>query len=242
MRYLGSVENSKIHYINRDETQTIPTAIYREVSFDPEERIAVLEDLGNEMTDLYAWKGWLILKESSAERVINEFLIPQFTPKLKGYLRTIAARGVDKVTVKFEDFNSLFLYAHLARTYRNKAWVVVDNGVRGREVIKTLKAKYVKDEPGSWCEEQFLLFSRDDFEEYYPAEFQEKARRILQRSDGQHKQAAKTALLNEVLEYIKDDEQKAREAFELAAGEVIDLLQSIEKVLCPSEAAVTSVA
>ena len=58
MQYLGPVENSKIHYISRDETQTIPTAIYREVGTDPEERIMVLEDLGNEMTDLYAWKGW----------------------------------------------------------------------------------------------------------------------------------------------------------------------------------------
>ena len=51
MQYLGSIENSKIHYINRDETKTIPTALYREIGTDPEERRAVLEELGYEMTD-----------------------------------------------------------------------------------------------------------------------------------------------------------------------------------------------
>ena len=171
----------------------------------------------------------VILEESSAERVINEFLIPQFTPKLKGYLRTIAARGVDKVTVKFEDFNCLFLYAHLARTYQNKAWVVVDNGVRGCEVITTLKAKYVKDEPGSWREEQFLLFSMDDFERILSGRISKTSVVHLAETHGQHKQAVKTALLNEVLEYLKDDEQKAKEAFEQSADEVIKLLRSYRK-------------
>ncbi len=234
MQYLGSVEKSKIHYISRDEEQRIPTANYREVGDDPEERIAILEDLGYEMTDLYAWKGWLILEEASAERIINDFLIPQFAPRLKGYLRTIAARGIDKVPVKFEDFNKLFLYAHLARTYRNKAWVVVDNGKRGHEVIKALKEKYIKGKPDSWREEQFHIFSKDDFEEYYPEAFQDKAKHILQKPDGQHKQAEKTALLSEVLKYIQEDQQRARDEFEQSAGEVILLLRSIEIILCPS--------
>jgi hypothetical protein len=128
MQYLGSIENSKIHYINRDETKPIPTALYREIGTDPEERRAVLEELGYEMTDFGLWSGWLILEESSAERIINDFLIPQFAPRLKGRLRTIAAHGVDNVPIKFEDFNKLFLFTHRASMYKNKAWVVVDNG------------------------------------------------------------------------------------------------------------------
>jgi hypothetical protein len=71
MQYLGSIENSKIHYINRDETKAIPTALYREIGTDPEERRAVLEELGYEMTDFGLWSGWLILEESSAERKIR---------------------------------------------------------------------------------------------------------------------------------------------------------------------------
>ncbi len=230
MQYLGSVEKSKIHYISRNEEQKIPTANYREVGDDPEERIAILEDLGYEMTDLYAWKGWLILEEASAERIINDFLIPQFAPKLKGYLRTIAARGIDKVPVKFEDFNKLFLYAHLARTYRNKAWVVVDNGKRGREVIRVLKERYVKEKPDSWHDEQFQVFSKDDFEEYYPEVFQDKAKLILQKPDGQHKQAEKTALLGEVLKHVHENQQRARDEFEQSASEVIKILESIERI------------
>jgi len=228
MQHLGSIENSKIHYINRDETKPIPTALYREVGTDPEERRAVLEELGYEMTDYGLWSSWLILEESSAEKIINDFLIPQFTPRLKGRLRTIAAHGVDNVPIKFEDFNKLFLFTHRASMYKNKAWVVVDSGIKGNEIIKELKGKYM---PGGWKEEQFRLFSKEDFEEYYPEFFQDEVTRILQKPDGQHKQAEKRELLYKVLAYIKEDE-KAREAFEKSAHEVIDLLQSIEKVLC----------
>jgi len=231
MQYLGSIENSKIHYINRDETKTIPTALYREIGTDPEERRAVLEELGYEMTDYGLWSGWLILEESSAERIINDFLIPQFAPRLKGRLRTIAAHGVDNVPIKFEDFNKLFLFTHRASMYKNKAWVVVDNGNRGNEIIEKLKEKYV---PGGWKEEQFLLFSKEDFEEYYPEDFQGEVSRILQKSDGPHKQAEKRELLYRVLEYIEKDVQAAREAFGKSASEVIKLLQEIEKALCPS--------
>jgi hypothetical protein len=228
MQHLGSIENSKIHYINRDETKPIPTALYREIGTDPEERRAVLEELGYEMTDYGLWSSWLILEESSAERIINDFLIPQFAPKLKGRLRTIAAHCVDNVPIKFEDFNKLFLFTHRASMYKNKAWVVVDNGNRGNEIIEKLKEKYV---PGGWKEEQFRLFSKEDFEEYYPEDFQDEVTRILQKPDGQHKQEEKRKLLNSVLEYIKKDEQTAREAFGKSAREVIKLLQEIEKVL-----------
>jgi hypothetical protein len=231
MQYLGSIENSKIHYINRDETKTIPTAIYREIGTDPEERRAVLEELGYEMTDYGLWSGWLILEESSAERIINDFLIPQFAPKLKGRLRTIAAHGVDNVPIKFEDFNKLFLFTHRASMYKNKAWVVVDNGTRGNEIIEGLKEKYM---PGGWKEEQFRLFSKGDFEEYYPKDFQGEVSLILQKSDGQRKQEEKRTLLYRVLEYIEKDEETAREAFGKSACDVIELLQTIEKVLCPS--------
>jgi len=91
-----------------------------------------------------------------------------------------------------------------------------------------LKEKYV---PGGWKEEQFRLFSKEDFEEYYPEDFQDDVAPILQKRDGLHKQEEKRKLLNRVLEYIKKDEQTAREAFGKSAREVIKLLQEIEKVL-----------
>lgn len=228
MQYLGSIESSKVHYINRDETKTIPTALYREIGIDPEERRAVLEELGYEMTDYGLWSGWLILEESSAERIINDFLIPQFAPRLKGKLRTIAAHGVDNVPIKFEDFNKLFLFTHRAAMYKNKAWVVVDNGTRGVEIIEELKKRYMA---GGWQEGHFRLFSKNDFEEYYPSDFQDRVGEILQRPDGAHKQAEKKKLLQSVLEYINNNGQDAKEAFAQSAAEVIDLLLSIEKAL-----------
>lgn len=231
MQYLGSVENSKVHYINRDETKRIPTAIYTEVGTDPEERRAVLEELGYEMTDYGLWSGWLILEESSAERIINDFLIPHFAPKLRGKLRTIAAHGVDNVPIKFEDFNKLFLFTHRASMYKNKAWVIVDNGAKGQEIIQELRRRYTA---GGWKEEQFRLFSKNDFEEYYPAVFQDEVVRILQKPDGSHRQAEKKKLLDSVLDYIKDDEEKARAGFEQTASEVIELLRQLEKALCIS--------
>ncbi len=112
--------------------------------------------------------------------------------------------------------------------YKNKAWVVVDNGTKGNEIINELKKRYM---PDGWKEEQFRLFSKEDFEEYYPEDFQQDVTAVLQKPSGQHKQAAKKELLEKALTYLNEDEQRARAAFEQSAREAIELLQEIERVL-----------
>src|SRR5258708_27626592 len=151
-----------------------------------------------------------------------------FAPGLQGNIRTIAAQGNTDVEPRFNDFNGLFLFLHLEDIYKNRAWVIVDGDQKGQKIIDDLKEKYASS---GWKEEHFQTFTKEDFEEYYPADFQDKVIRILQKTDGQHKRAEKRKLLYEVLDYIKNDEQKARETFEQSASEVIDLLRSIEKVL-----------
>ncbi len=227
-RYLGSAPENKLYYVTSAFQDRLPTSRCVEVGNSPDKRRKVLEGLGYELVDYDLAKGWLFLEESSAERIIREYLIPWFAPGLQGNIRTIAAQGNTDVKPRFNDFNRLFLFLHLEGIYKNRAWVIVDGDPGGQKIIDDLKQKYT---PSGWEEEQFQIFSKEDFEEYYPAAFQDEARLILQKPDGQHKQAEKQKLLYKVLDYIKDDEQKAREAFEQSAREVIDLLQSMEKLL-----------
>ncbi len=68
------------------------------------------------------WVTWsfgplgFLLEESSAEKIVREYLIPWFVPKLGGKLRTFSARSVSEVEAKFEDFNKLFVFLHLSPT------------------------------------------------------------------------------------------------------------------------------
>lgn len=228
-KYLGSIEDAKLHHISRNLETRIPTAIYREVGNSPEERRAVLEELGYEMTDYDMWKGWLILEESSAERIINDFLIPAFAPSLKGKLRTISANSISRVEPKFEDFNRLFLFTHLGQSYKNRAWVAVDDGEDGEATIKSLKDKYLTS---GWKEENFIKLTRKDFEEYYPEEFKEKAAVALRLLDKQKKREAKKRLLDEVLAWIEANREEAIKKFESSATEIICVLRLIENELC----------
>jgi hypothetical protein len=227
-KYLGSISGSKLHYIGRQAGIRVPTATYREIANSTEERRAVLEELGYEMTDYDIWKGWLILEESSAERIINDFLIPRFAPILVGRLRTIAASGVSQVEPKFEDLNRLFLFTHLEPSYKNNAWVLVDNGEAGDEAINVLKTKYVRS---GWNEECFIKLSKNNFEEYYPERFKPKVEAVLKIKDKQGKRDAKKTLFGEVLQWISKNEQEAEIEFASSAQEIIDILKRIENEL-----------
>src|SRR6266849_615100 len=120
-RYLGIVPESKIHEITiapYTREYRIPTSTYKEVR-TPEERLAALESLGYELIDAEIWDGWLLLEESSAERIIQELLMPAFAPKLHGRVKTVSTKGVNRAKARFEAMNNLFLYAHLTPVYKN---------------------------------------------------------------------------------------------------------------------------
>jgi predicted ATPase len=224
LKYLGAQTSSKIFQVSMELIDRLPTSKVREVENTPEERQAVLEDLGYEFFDIDFWSAWLILEESSAEKIIREYLIDWFVPELKGKLRTFSAHSLSEVELKFDDFNRLFVFLHLQSIYKNRAWVLVDEGEQESEVIQKLKDKYCSS---GWSEESFLQLSEHDFEKYYPEVFREDIEIILGESNKQKKRAKKKALLEKVEVWIKEDENRAKIAFEKSASEVIMILKKI---------------
>lgn len=229
-KYLGSLPDSKVFHVQMELQDKLPTSTITELSNTPEDRIRVLEELGYELYDFDLYKAYLILEESSAERIIKDFLIPEFVPSLKYELRTIAAQGITDVEPKVQDFMRLFVFIHTADLYKNKAWVAVDNGEEGQKVIRSLKEKFNKEKNG-WNEEHFLCFEKNDFERYYPAIFQNEANSALKISDKKKKQTAKEVLLKKVITWIDEDKKRAKKEFQESAKEVIHILKTIEAKL-----------
>lgn len=234
-RYLGAIPSSKVFQIAMSpytSENRLPTSICRAAA-TPKERREALEALGYELTDYYLAKGWLFFEESSAERIIREFLIPWFAPRLRGRIGTIAAQGTGDVEPRFKDFNRLFVFLHLSEEiYKNYAWVIVDGENSGREVIAKLKDMYV---PRGWAEDRFLTLSLDNFECYYPSIFSEDVSVALNIKNKDAKREAKRQLLEKVLDWIVSNEQEAKAEFEKYAAEVIGIIRSIETSLFPVE-------
>ena len=109
--------------------ETLPVkAAIRLVAPTAQARLEVLRDLGYSFSDFDLWDGWLFLEEASAERIIRDYLIPWFVPKLQR-VRTLSAGGATKVEPAFEDFHRLVRFTHLEKAYENLAWVRVDGVV-----------------------------------------------------------------------------------------------------------------
>ncbi|MEP0857156.1 AAA family ATPase [Trichocoleus sp. DQ-U1] len=228
VKYLGSQSESKLFRVTMEFEERLPTSRIEEVGNSSEARLHVLEELGYEFFDFDIWSAWLILEESTAEKIIREFLIPWFTPKLKDRLRTFSARSVNEVETKFEDFNKLFVFLHLQPIYKNLAWVVIDGGDEEKKVIERLKRTYTSS---GWGEDHFLQFSEHDFERYYPKEFQSKIDSVLQMPNSKYRQEGKKTLLHEVETWIKENPELAKTAFKESASEVVQMLHKIESTL-----------
>ncbi|MBD1900908.1 MULTISPECIES: ATP-dependent nuclease [Cyanophyceae] len=228
VKYLGSQSESKLFRVTMEFEERLPTSRIEEVGNSSEARLHVLEELGYEFFDFDIWSAWLILEESTAEKIIREFLIPWFTPELKDRLRTFSARSVNEVETKFEDFNKLFVFLHLQPIYKNLAWVIIDGGDEEKKVIERLKRTYTSS---GWGEDHFLQFSEHDFERYYPKEFQSKIDSVLQMPNSKSRQDSKKALLHEVEAWIKENPELAKTAFKESASEVVQMLHKIESTL-----------
>jgi hypothetical protein len=187
-----------------------------------------LESLGYELYDLDIWNAWIMLEESSAEKIIRNYLIPWFTPALENKVRTFSAHSISEIEPKFTDFNNLFVFLHLEPRYKNKAWVIVDSGNEEKTIIDRMKTTY---KSAGWKEEQFLQFSEHDFEKYYPSEFQNEINKIIETSNKEERRKKKESLLSNLEEWIKEDCERARKAFETSAQEVIKILKEIERAL-----------
>jgi len=227
VKYLGSQSESKLFRVKTGFEEQVPTSTVEEVGNSVEDRLEVLEELGYEFVDFDMWSGWLILEESSAEKIIREYLIPWFTPELNGKIKTFSARSLNEVKKKFEAFNNLFVFLHLQPVYKNLAWVVIDAGDNEEKIINELKDLYT---PSGWKEENFLQFKEHDFEKYYPHEFKSKVDAALAK-DKKYIRESKKELLDDVEKWIKENPNSAREAFQQSASNVIEILKSIRSIL-----------
>lgn len=231
LKELGTEDSTKIFQVKMeiDSKSNVPISRVVKIGKTTSEKMEILKDLGYEFQDFELWHAWLFLEEASAERIIREYLIKWFAPNLTGKLKTFSARSKDEVIPKFDNFNSLFVFLHLEPTYKNMAWVVIDEGEEEKEIIDKMKKVYV--EKNDWEDTRFRQFSKHNFEEYYPTEFKsaEEIQAVLKIENKQQRRETKKELLNQLIEWIKVDEERAKKAFETSAKEVIDILKEIEK-------------
>lgn len=226
-RYLGATADSKLHYVSTQDKSLPTVAKVSPVEPSAKARLAALRDLGYSFSDFDLWDGWLILEESSAERIIRDYLIPWFTPKLTR-IRTISTGGNSQVEPTFIDFNRLVLFTHLEEAYRDSAWVLVDGDEAGQRIVTSLREKFP-----SWSPDRFDLFGEEQFERYYPSEFSGQIDAVLALS-GQEKHDGKKRLLDEVREWLDADDARGRVALEDSAGSVIEHLRRIQDHLLPA--------
>jgi predicted ATPase len=221
VRHLGALPDSRLFYVDVPERGLPATAEVRAVEASVQSRISVLRELGYRFSDFDLWDGWLILEESSAERIIRDYLIPWFVPRLTR-VRTVAAGGNSQVEPTFDDFHRLVRFTHLEEAYTDAAWVRVDGDDEGRAIVARLRDRYP-----SWTADRFGLFTEAEFERYYPATFRADVERVLAIPDRQSRREAKRELLTEVRQWLDEDRERAQDALAESAAPVIADLQQI---------------
>ncbi len=229
LKQLGAVSDTKIFRLDcklPPLPPRLPTSTVQEVGPSSEDRRSVLEDLGYELHDVDLWSAWLLLEESSAEKIVRAHLIPWFTPELQSRLRTYSAHSLSEIPHKFRDFNDLFVFLHLTQVYKNRAWVLVDAGEQEAETIRELRETY----PG-WDSDSFRQLKLHDFERYFPRQFAQEVDAALGETDKQARRAKKKRLLDAVEAWINENPEVAKRAFEESAAEVIALLKEISRNL-----------
>jgi hypothetical protein len=226
LRHLGALSDSKLYDVSLTIKPfgdlRLPTTRIEQIKAAVSSRAEILRRLGYDLSDQDLWDGWLILEESSAERIIGKHLIRWFAPKL-ATVRTVAANGINDVGRTYLNLHKLMLFTYLEPRYRGRVAVITDGGTNGQEIVAKLRGKYAEVPP-----ETFDTFAEQDFERYYPAQFSEAADSALAQH-GQAKRSAKKALLDDVLAWIDMNEDDAREAFMASAADVIGKLRRFEQ-------------
>ncbi len=233
VQYLAGAPDSKLFNVKTKFGELPPVASVEEVPPTPAARINALRDLGYTLADFELWEGWLILEESSAERIIRDFIIPWFFPRLS-CLRTLSANGVDGVPATFNDLHRVLKFSHLTPIYQARTWVVVDGDEAGNKVVEKLRQTFP-----SWSEDRFRTLERRNFEDYYPAPFREKVQASLAESNKDAKREAKRRLLLEVVDWLKEDPERGQAALEVSAAEILGYLGAIQIQIVGAAAAGT---
>jgi AAA domain, putative AbiEii toxin, Type IV TA system len=220
--HICSVQDSRLFRVSSERGHLPTEATVERIPPTPEARMSVLQELGYAFSDFDLWDGWLILEESSAERIIRDYLVPWFAPSLTR-VRTLSAGGVTKVEAAFKDFHRMMLFVHLQPAYAGRAWVRVDGDDPGRSIVDSLRTKFP-----SWDPNRFNIFSETAFEYYYPAEFRNRSDEVLQIKNKETRREAKRKLLEDVMAWLDADPERGKTALKESAESVIQDLQKIE--------------
>ena len=232
VRTLGSAAGTRVWHAERVGSQLPPESKLGEVGKEPAARRALLQALGYDLIDYELYDAWLILEESSAERLIREFVIPWFAEGLVGRIRTIAAQGASDVEARFADLHRLFVFIHLEPIYRNKAWVLTDGDEPGRDAVNRLRRAFA-----TWPKDHFVSFTEHDFERYYPPAFDDRVREVLAIAERDTRRLQKAQLVEDVVRWLREDRERGQRALAERAREVIDRIRTIERDVIGSRAA-----
>ncbi len=227
LKLLGQNPDSKIFWLETEipnETNNgfnLPVSKIKLVANNPNERRDILQKLGYDFFDFEFNHAFLILEESTVERLIREVLIPEFVPSLNNKLKTISAMGVNDIETKFSTYLSLFVYLHTDPKFQKKAWVVTDGDIAGKKITNELKLKFK-----NWDSRCFLNFEKENFEDYFPSKFKSEIELIKTSKNGLEKQKRKGKLLEDLIVYWYNN--KPRVEFEICFKDHISILKNIE--------------
>lgn len=231
LRHLGAAAGSLLYEVTSEIVDEggnrLPTTSISAVDSSSADRTRLLVSLGYELSDFEMFDGWLILEESSAERIIRDHLVRWFAPGLTR-VRTVAANGTGDVSRTFLALHKTVLFTHLQDRYRGRVLVLVDGDATGLAAVEQLQRAYP-----DWSDAAFAALTQPHFEAYYPADFNERAAEILSLKDASVRREGKRQLLVDVLAWIEANEDAAREGFMESAAEVITHLQNLEAALLP---------
>lgn len=143
-----------------------------------------------------------------------------------GKLRTFSAGGASKLEPSVDDFQRLMVFVHLTPVYEGRMFIRADGDDAGNDVVKKLKGKFPK-----LTEKQLTVFSKPQFEHFYPDIFTEKVKIALAYEDKKVRGAAKLTLLTEVLDWTRSNLVEAKSAWQISAAEPIELLNLISASL-----------
>ncbi len=230
LKYLGNEESKIFHLLWRPFQEKpedkIPTTTISEIPNTSEAKLQLLENLGYDLFDFDLFKSYIILEESSAETLIRDFLIPEFTPSLKNKVKTIAATGADDLKARFTDLGRLFVFVHQSPIYKYKVWVMADGDSTGKRNIQSLQDSFT-----SWPKNHFINFSKNNIEDYYPIKFKSEFDQIQKNGNKEEKRKLKLLLTKKIHRWISKDPDTAKKEFAHSAEEIINYLREIELVI-----------
>lgn len=153
---------------------------------------------------------------------MNQILIPNFAPSLKGKLRSFSAGGTSKLASSIAEFQRLITFIHLQPAYAERIWIRADGDESGRDAIRAIrdKFKYFDDQTCS-------CFTKNSFEYYYPSRFESRVKEVLSINDKAIRRTEKARLLQDAIQWTADGGNETVKAWDSSAAEPITLLRSI---------------